>query len=53
MVYLYGCMTFTDYRECGRLPRSVALLPFPLEHENLIGLRLQLFADEEHAYKKK
>jgi hypothetical protein len=54
-VYLYGCMTFADgsgkmrpnYREVS------PYCPFPLERENLIGLRLQLFADEEHAYKKK
>lgn len=53
-VYLYGCMTFADgsggmrpnYREVS------SFCGFPLERENLIGLRLQLFADDEHAYKK-
>ena len=53
-VYLHGCMTFAD--GFGRMrPNYRELVPFcayPLERENFVGPRMQLFADEEHAYKR-
>jgi len=52
-VYLHGCMTFADSSGMRANYREVSsFCALPLERENLIGPRLQLFADEEHAYIK-